>query len=264
MSNRTMSLILLVVTVFAVAPVLLAQTAGGAKATPDLSGVWERRGMGGGPAPGVGPDGAPANGFNTQEPAMLPAAAEYYKKVRNGPIRNPYDKALDQYDTTLRCFPHGPTRLFTVPRPFEIRQVADQVLLLFESDHWVRRIYMDGRGHPDGYPITWMGHSIGKYDGDSLVVDTVNINPKGWIDSMGHPHSEDMRLVERYRRLDKDTLEIEFQFNDPKTYPQPWGGKKRFKLQPPGYSIMEQVLCEEWLEIGKKREPGVWAGSEIY
>ena len=264
MPNRTLSWILLIVAVFAVAPVLFAQTAGTAKAAPDLSGVWERRGMGAGPAPGILADGAPGNGFTTQEPAMLPWAADYYKKVRNGPIRNPYDKALDQFDTTLRCFPPGPTRLYTVPRPFEIRQLADQVFLLFESDHSVRRIYTDGRGHPDGYPITWMGHSIGKWDGDTLVVDTVNINDKGWIDSMGHPHSDALRIVERFHRLDRETLEIEFLFDDPKTYSKPWTGKKRFKLQPANYDIMEQVLCEEWLEIGKKKQPGVWAGSEIY
>ena len=258
MLNRFTSSILAVAAALAVSSALLGQTpagpgAGAKKSPPDLTGVWERRGMGPGPAPGIGPDGVPASGFAMQEPAMLSWAAEHYKKVRNGPLRNPYDKALDEFDTNLSCFPSGPTRLFTLPRPFEIRQFPDQVILLFEADHWVRRIYTDGRDHPDGYPITWMGHSIGKWDGDTLVVDTVNINDKAWLDSMGHPHSDALHVVERIRRLDHDTLEIEFLFDDPKTYPKPWGGKKRFRLQAPDYDVMEQVVCEDWLGMGKHR-----------
>ena len=74
-------------------------------------------------------------------------------------------------------------------RIFELRQFPDEVLLLFDEDHWVRRIYMDGRAHPDGLATTWMGHSIGRYEGDTLVIDTVGINDKTWIDRLGHPHT---------------------------------------------------------------------------
>lgn len=75
---------------------------------------------------------------------MQPWAAEYYKKIRNGPLRNPYDKALDEFDPALSCFPRGPTRLYMTPG-LEIVQTPNVVYFLFEDDHWVRRIFMDGR-----------------------------------------------------------------------------------------------------------------------
>ena len=256
MRSNFLGLILTVGVVLVGSPVVLAQTAppsGTTQPIPDLGGVWERRGMGPGPAPGLGVDGAPAFGFLKEAPPMLPWAREKYDTVRNGPLRNPYDKGLDEFDPGQSCFPHGPTRIFTTPRPFEIRQFPDVVLLLFEWDHWVRRVYMDGRTHPDGYPITWMGHSIGKYDGDTLVVDTVNVSDRAWVDSMGTPHTTDLHIVERFRRLNQETLEVTFQFEDPKTFTKPWTARKLFKLQPQGYDIMEHVLCEDWLEMGKKR-----------
>jgi len=119
-------------------------------------------------------------------------------------------------------------RIFTAIRPFEIYQHPKVVLLLFESDHWVRRIHTDGRGHPDGYPVSWMGHSIGKWDGDTLVVDTVNIDSRTWLDGLGHPKSDALRVEERIRRPNQSTLEIDFLFDDPKTYTRPGLERKPF------------------------------------
>jgi len=232
------------------------------KAPPDLTGVWDNSRLAGrteagptnGPGGGfIGPGGIPTFGFTTEEPAMLPWAAERYKAVRIGVARGPLDKGSDQLNPTLSCFPPGPTRLFNIPSPWEIRQFPDQVLLLFEADHWVRRIYLDGRGHPEGYPITWMGHSIGRYDDDTLIVDTVGTHDQTWIDGFGHPHTEALHIVERFRLLDHNNLQIDFTFDDPKTYLRPWTGKKIFRRAPPGYELMESVLCEEWLEMGKHR-----------
>ena len=127
------------------------------------------------------------------------------------------------------------------------------VLVLFESDHWVRRSHTDGRGHPDGYPVTWMGHSISKWDGDALVVDTAGMDDRSWLDSLGHPMSDALRVEERFRRVNRDTLEIDFRFDDPKTYTRPWTGKKVYQLMPPHYEVLEDVVCSEYLEIGKHR-----------
>jgi hypothetical protein len=135
-------------------------------------------------------------------------------------------------------------------RIFELRQFPDEVLLLFDEDHWVRRIYMDGRGHPDGSATTWMGHSIGRYEGDSLVIDTIGINEKTWIDRLGHPHSNSLHLVERLRRVSQNSLEYEYTIDDPKTYKKPWTGKLMEDLLPPDFQILEGVLCEELLEKG--------------
>ena len=183
-------------------------------------------------------------------------AAEIYKRNRQG-LTDPNDKGLDQYDPNYNCYPPGPTRNIGRPYPFEIRQFPDVVFLLFELGHWMRRFYVDGRGHPEGFPVTWMGHSVGKYEGDRLLVDTVNIHDESWIDGLGHPHSEALHLVEGWRRLDHETLEYEVTFDDPTTYTKPWGGKELFQLQRPPYDqVLEDVVCEHLLEMGKQWPSG--------
>ena len=184
---------------------------------------------------------------------MQPWAEAKYKEARKG-VPSIYQSGGDEFDPTHSCFPHGMPRIYTTPRPFEIQQLPKVMLMLFESDHWLRRIYTDGRGHPEGYPVTWMGHSIGKWDGDALVVDTININDKSWwLDNLAHPKSDALHIVERFRRPNQTTLEIDFTFDDPKAYTRPWTGKKVFELAPPGYEVLEDVICEEYLELGKTR-----------
>jgi len=99
-----------------------------------------------------------------------------------------------------------------------------------------------------------MGHSIGSYDGNTLVIDTVGINDNTWIDDLGHPHSDALHLSERFRRMDHDTLEIEVTFDDPKTYTRPWTGKKVYRLQPPGYEIKEDMICEQYRKPGLRSD----------
>ena len=99
-----------------------------------------------------------------------------------------------------------------------------------------------------------MGHSIGKYDGNTLVVDTAAINETTWIDTLGHPHSDALHLVERIRRPNHDTLEIEVTFEDPKAYTRPWTGKKAYQLQPPTYELKEDVICEEYRKPGLRND----------
>jgi hypothetical protein len=242
---------------FAISAVSLAQTAkpsGAATGTPDLSGTWNRGT--GHTAAGTfddDPGGVPFLGFSKQEPPLQPSAMKTYQATRNG-IADPRLKGRDDIDPSNSCYPPGPTRIFTIPRPFEIRQTANEVYILSEMDHWVRRIYVDGRGHPDGYPSTWMGHSIGKYDGNTLVVDTADINETTWIDALGHPHSNALHLVERIRRPNHDTLEIEVKFEDPKTYTKPWTGKKVYQLQPAKFELKEDTICEEFRKPGLRND----------
>jgi len=247
----------LVLVEFAFSIVLLAQPAkppGAGASVPNLSGTWNR-GVGHSAA-GVFEDeagGVPFLGFTKQEPPLQPAAVQIYQSNRKG-ITDPRLKGRDDIDPSSSCFPPGPTRIFTIPRPFEIRQTADVVYILSEMDHSVRRIHMNAREHPDGYPSTWMGHSIGKYEGNTLVVDTVAINETTWIDALGHPHSDALHLVERIRRPNHDTLEIEVTFEDPKVYKMPWTGKKVYQLQPPSYELKEDVICEEYRKAGLRKD----------
>lgn len=247
----------LLLVAFALSAVLFAQTgkpSGAVTKIPDLSGTWN--GSIGRTAAGTfddDADGVPFFGFTKQAPPLQPSAMKVYQANRNG-ITDPRLKGRDDSDPSNSCFPPGPTRIFTIPRPFEIRQTNVEVYILSEMDHWVRRIYMDGRGHPDGYPSTWMGHSIGKYDGNTLVVDTAAINETTWIDTLGHPHSDALHLVERIRRLNHDTLEIEVTFDDPKAYTKPWTGRKVYQLQPPSYELKEEVICEEFRKPGLRTD----------
>ena len=247
----------LVLLVFASSAAMLSQTAkpsGAGTNIPNLSGTWNRGT--GHTAAGIfddDPGGVPFLGFAKQDPPLQPAALKIYQANRAG-ITDPRLKGRDDSDPSNSCFPPGPTRIFTVPRPFEIRQTAAEVYILSEVDHWVRRIYMDGRGHPDGYPSTWMGHSIGKYDGNTLVVDTADINETTWIDTLGHPHSDALHLVERFRRLSHDALEIQVTFEDPKDYTRPWTGKKVYQLQPANYELKEEVTCEEYRRPGLRKD----------
>lgn len=232
----------------------LAQARSRTPTIPELSGIWNRtaaRTTAG--AFADDPAGVPFLGFSKQEPQLEPAALKIYQANRNG-ITDRRAKGRDDADPTESCFPPGPTRIFTLARPFEIRQTPEVVYILSEADHWVRRIYTDGRAQPNGYPVTWMGYSIGKYEGNTLVVDTTNINADTWIDGLGHPHSDALHVVERIRRLDRDTLEIDFTFDDPKTYSKPWTGKKVYQLEPPGYEIKEDVICAQYRKLGLRTE----------
>jgi len=189
-----------------------------------------------------------------EAPAMLPWAEAYFKAVRTGMEHDPLDTATrlheegrDDMNPTIQCLPHGPTRILTGNnRPFEILQAPGRVIMLFELNHYVRQIWMDGRKHPTDRGPTWMGHSIGRWDGNTLVVDTVGINDLTWIDAAGHPHTDALHVVERYRRVDQDTLEDQLTFDDPKTYAKPWTATQFFKFHP-NEELQEDIQCEDHL-----------------
>lgn len=242
MRTHFMGWIVAVVTVLAFSPVVLAQTATQSEeTTPDLSGIWSGRGH-------------PSGRFTEEVAPLQPWAMEIYERNRVGV--DPNDTGLDQLDPVIFCFPFGPTRAMML-RQFEIVQLPQEVLLLFEWDSSVRRIYMDGRAHPEHWPFGWMGHSIGRWEGDTLVVDTVGLNDRTWLDRAGTPHSDQLHVVERFRRVDQDTLEIEFLFEDPKAFTKPWGVKKTYQLMP-NLEILERITCEDHLQMGKywMHDPG--------
>ena len=149
----------------------------------------------------------------------------------------------------------GPAMLMAVPFiAIELRQFPDLVLLFFtgtagEGDHSVRRIYVDGRSHPANWKPTPMGHSIGRYDGDTLVVDTIGISDS-WLDLQGHPHSDALRLVERFQRLDANRLEYEITVEDPTAYENTWRRRVVRELSPPAPRYWDATNCEELLRMG--------------
>ncbi len=166
-----------------------------ASAQADLSGVWIRQPAG--------------NAFSeTPPPPMTPWALEKFQSHK--PTVGP-QAALDANDPTLDCAAPGVPYILAVPTPFEFVHTPGHVIQLFEYNHFVRRIHTDGRPHPanlrDTGSYEWMGHSIGQWEGDTFVIDTIGFNEETWLDRLGHPHSDALHVVERIRRPDHDTLE---------------------------------------------------------
>jgi hypothetical protein len=143
----------------------------------------------------------------------------------------------------LRCFPPGIPRIWTEPNPFEIISLPGRVLIYYEFEHLVRQVHTDGREHPKDLIPTWMGDSIGKWEADTLVVDTVGFNEQTWIDNTGRPHSDALHVVEHLRRVSNELLQLDVTVEDPKAYVRPWTTQRLFDLKP-GWEISESI-CEE-------------------
>jgi hypothetical protein len=137
-------------------------------------------------------------------------------------------------DPTFHCDPPGLPRIALGQAPFEIIQIAGRILILYEDFYARRTIWTDGRALPKDPDPTWYGSSVGKWEGDTLVVDTIGFDDRSWLDGAGHPHSDAMHVVERYRRVNHDTLELSMTVEDPKAYTKPWvsSAPKSFKLAP--------------------------------
>ena len=114
-------------------------------------------------------------------------------------------------------------------RPWKLIQTPGMIVMLFDELLHYRQIFTDGRGFPADFTPTWFGYSVGKRDGDALVVETIGLNEETWLDNAGHPHSEALRVTERFRRMNASTLYIDITINDPKAYTKPWTATVRFE-----------------------------------
>jgi hypothetical protein len=177
---------------------------------PDLSGVW----MG----PYV-PD-MTKNGRNQRGPSELPFTPAGLKNWQS------YDASNGDY--TGSCMPFGLSRSINAPYPLQIIQANQRVVLLFEANNWFHTVPMDGAGHPKDLEPTWFGHSVGKWDGDTLVVDTIGVHDWTRLDTIGHPHSERLHLVTTFRRTDVDHMSYTVTVDDPETYTKPWTNERTF------------------------------------
>jgi hypothetical protein len=219
---------------------------------PDLSGVWhvyaepleEKRrlfgpNVGSTSVPGMEPDTVSKYAVNLLldykpgEIVMTPAA----QKVVDERRKNNEDL------TTLQCLPMGTPLATLVSEVQKIVQTPGLTLILHELDGIPRQIYTDGRKLPANPSPTWLGSSVGRWEGDTLVVETVGLNDRVQLDFSGHPRSEAMRMTERYRRRDVGHLDVEFTFDDPKYYNKPFTVKTTHLLQA-DTDILEYV-CNE-------------------
>ena len=155
---------------------------------------------------------------------------------------------LSKYDPEGYCMPPSGPRLMTTPFPMEIIQLPEQkrIVMIFEGGtHIWRVIYMDGRPHPSGDALnpTWLGHSVGRWEGDTLVVDVVGFNEGSWIDMVGDPHTDRLHLVERFTRKDLFTLRYEATLDDPGAYTEPWTIGFDIVWDPKGE--IQEYVCQE-------------------
>jgi len=154
-------------------------------------------------------------------------------------------------DPTARCLPPGVPRVLGAPFPIEILQDATSVTILYEYMHLIRRIPTDGRKHPEDVDATFMGDSVGRWEGDTLVVDAIGFNDRTWLDTLGHQHSDALHIVERLRRVGADTIAYAVTVDDPKTYQQPWTASRTLTRHPDW--TLKEYVCEENNKI--KEEP---------
>ena len=148
------------------------------------------------------------------------------------------------------CLPPGVPRMMYTPYPAQIYQMADRILFIFEGGaHVWRIIWMDGRKHPADPNPTFLGDSIGRWEGDTLVVETAGFNDRTALDLMGHPHSDALRVVERYRRRDFGRMDVEMTFDDPKMYTKPFTNVRTWVLMPKSEEVLEYVCTENNKEV---------------
>jgi len=202
------------------------------------------RGRGRGDAPlggGEGTAGGGGRGGAKSEPQVpfQPWAAAVYN----------YNSANNsKYDPEGYCLPPGGPRLMATPYPMEIIQLPEQkrILMIFEgATHIWREIYMDGRPHPQGDELnpTYLGHSVGRWEGDTLVVDVVGFNEQTWMDYFGHPHTDMLHVVERFSRPNKNTMSYEATLDDPGAYTKPFTVRWSINWNPTGE--LTEYICQE-------------------
>lgn len=241
-------------------PAAQAQTA--SPPNRDLSGIWARK-------QAASPPWAPNT--NRQFAAEIPLQSwgqEYCRKVGCGqgvnsagePGGGAYFVVEDPAFNISRCAPYGFPRLLIGGGLMEIFQIPTRVFMRFQTNNEMREIWTDGKGHPEELDPTWMGHSIGRWDGDTLVADTIGFyggdgGKTKWLDPAGTPHSEELHVTERIRRTDANTLQIDLRFEDPKAFTAPFTGRVVYELRP-DERIFEYIRCENRIFSDDKKE--IW------
>jgi hypothetical protein len=224
---------------------------------PDLTGVWENIGWREGAAAGgsvSGTGGAPGtrSAQGRQTPPSIAMFFDLASAVPNGLPLQPWaaelkkkrmaDNMKDNPDA--HCLPLGNLQLHTHPEPRKIIQAPNEIVILYEGNAGVRQIFTDGRALPTKDPQPWwFGYSTGRWEGDTLVVQTGGFRDGGWLDVNGSPLTDAGKMTERFRRVNYGTLEMELTVDDAKAYTKPWTVKVTQRLMPDDELI--EFVCQE-------------------
>jgi hypothetical protein len=190
---------------------------------PDLSGIWQR---------------SSTRYYNNVAADLTPADVQPWAEALYRQRRPDFGK--DSME--VRCLPYGPAATTTPYAHIKLVQTPTLILMLLE-DLTYRQIHMDGRQLPLDPNPSWMGYSVGRWEGDTLVVESNGFTDQSWLDYDGHPHTEALRIVERYRRRDVGHLDLEVTFEDPGAYNRAWTVSVPLELLP-DTEILEYV-CKE-------------------
>jgi hypothetical protein len=211
-------------------------------AHPDFSGVWRTVR---GPAAPV-PKGStlrwvPGPG---EMPPFVPEYLEKFKKVQQS-----RETGSEETEPEANCLPPGMPYHAWAEYGLEIVQGRDKIALFSEWMDGYRRIYLDGRKVPSDWDPSYYGYSTGRWEGDTLVVETVGLREDTVLDRYGSPHSDSMRIVERIRLVDPTTLENKFTVHDPKAFTKPWEYTVTYRRAAAGNDELRENTCTEgWLD----------------
>jgi hypothetical protein len=172
--------------------------------------------------------------FKPEEAPMTPEGVERFRQTAQGGGAG---------STESRCLPIGIPRVGLASVPFKMIQAPGSIVMIYEADNTHRQVFIDGRKLPVDPDPAWMGYSVGKWEGDTLVVDTAGFNDKTWLDGIGHPRSESMHLTERFRRRDFGHMEMQVTVDDPKNYTRAFTIKVNMRLL--ADSDVLQYFCAE-------------------
>jgi len=193
---------------------------------PDLSGVYNFAGVRGAEAPALKP------------------GAEKFRIIRGGP-----GDARGTTTLGTDCKPLGIPQSFVTPYPFQIVPTLKMLVMIFEYPSAVRFIPTDGRAHPADPDPTWMGNGVGRWDGDTLVVDSVGFNDKTEV--AGFMHTDSLHVIERYRRLENGSLQYDVTVEDPNVWVAPWVMPQRTFAFRPDLEMVDEFVCESNQDYGK-------------
>ena len=208
-------------------PNLAAPAPKAADGHPDLSGVWS-------------PDSRPLQ-------VIAPDASIPFQPWSAKLTQERADGARGKDDPASYCVP-GMPKLIVLPYPYKIVQVPGMMLMLYEGFTTYRQVFTDGRALPKDPQPAWLGYSVGKWDGETFVVDTIGVNERTWLDNAGRPHSDAMHLTERYHRRDFGHLDVQLTIDDPKTYTKPWTVSESAVLLP-DTDLLEYACSENNLDV---------------
>ena len=214
-------------------PDLTAPAPRKADGKPDLAGVWI--------VPGPKYLQNLAADLKPEDVPMQPWAAALTKDRMTG--------AHASEESDANCLPQGVPKINAAPAPWKIVQAPGSIVIVYEAFNLWRQIFLDGRELvPDANP-TWMGYSTGRWDGDTLVVDTRGFNGKTWLDQLGRPSTDALHVIERFRRKDVGHMEIQITIDDAKAYTKPWTVTETVHLLP-DTELLEFICNENNRDVG--------------